>query len=90
MELTLEKLLTSGRTCAQSNSQELVCSSSFHVLLVKEVKQQVFVALDEALRINLSVLKLFIPISLDAFEQGTQRLLLLLSQKSFLLLYVKL
>ena len=46
--------------------------------------------MDETLRVNLSVLKLLVPVSLDAFEQGTQRLLLFLSQEGFLLLYVKL
>jgi hypothetical protein len=88
VELALKEFLAGWRPSAKGDSEELVGASSLHVLFVQQIKQQVFVALDQPLRVDLTMLKLFISISLDAFEQGGKSLLLLLSQESFLLFYV--
>ena len=88
VELALEKLLSGWRSCAKSHSQELVRSSSLHVLFVEQVEKKVLVALDEALRINLPVLQLFVSISLDPLKQCRESLLLSLSEEGLLFLNI--
>lgn len=80
MELAFEKLLSSWGPGSQGHLEKLVGAPSFHVLLIEEVKKEVLVALDEALGVDLTVLKLLVAISLDALQQRTQCLLLLLPQ----------
>ena len=55
-------------------------------LLVQQVVQNVFVSLDEPLRVLLSVLQLLVPVALDPLEQRRQGQLLGVSQLGFLLL----
>ena len=84
MELAFE-VLGAGRTpSSQSHPQELIRPSRLHILLIKKVEQQVLVALDQSLRVNLTVLQLFVPISLYALQQSRQGLLLSLAQECFL------
>lgn len=86
MELALE-VLGPGRTPgSQSHPQELIRSARLHILFVEQVEQQVLVALDQSLRVDLAVLQLFVPVSLYALQQSRQGLLLPLSQKCFLTL----
>lgn len=45
----------------------------FGVLLVEQVVEDVFVSLDEALRVLLSMLKLLVSVALNPLEQRSQR-----------------
>lgn len=56
-------------------------------LLVQDVLEQVFVSLDQSLRIDLAVLHLLFPISLNPLEQRLQSECLLSAQCGFFLLY---
>ena len=85
VEFAFEKLRSARRTGAQGDFQELVGATCLHVLLVEKVEQKVFVALNEALRVDLTVLQLLIAVTLDAFQKRAQSLLLLLAEQSLLL-----
>lgn len=80
VEFALEVLGASWRSRAQRHSQKLICSPSFHVLLIKQIKQKILISLDQPLRIDLSMLQLFIPVPLNSLQQCAQRLLLFLPQ----------
>lgn len=56
VEFALEQFLSGGGSGAKSNFKELISAPSLHVLFVQQVKQQVFVALNQSLRVDLSVL----------------------------------
>ena len=56
------------------------------VLLVKQVIQNVLVALDKTLGVLLSVLELLVTVTLDALEKGRECQLLLVAQLGLLLL----
>lgn len=56
------------------------------ILLVQQVIQDVLVALNKSLRILLTVLELLVTIALDAFEEGSESQLLLVTQLGLLLL----
>ena len=56
MELALKELLASGGSSAKRHTKELIRPASLHVLLVEKVEQQVLVALNQALRVNLPML----------------------------------
>jgi hypothetical protein len=53
---------------------------SFSGLFVQQVVQDVLVALDQTLRVLLSVLQLLVPISLDSLEQSSESQLLRVAQ----------
>jgi len=78
MEGALEELLASWGSGAERDFQELVSSSSFHILLVQKVKEQILIPLNQPLRVDLSMFELLISVSLDSFEESTECLLLLL------------
>mmetsp|Transcript_419 Transcript_419/g.461 ORF Transcript_419/g.461 Transcript_419/m.461 type:complete len:110 (+) Transcript_419:187-516(+) len=63
--------------------QSLLC---FLVLLIEEVIKDVFISLDEPLRVLLPVLELFIPVPLDPLQQRSESQLLLMSQLGLFLL----
>ncbi len=76
IELRFVVLRPCRGSCPKCYSQELICSSSLHVLFVKQIQQQIFITLDQPLRINLPMLKLLISVSLNSLKQSRQRLLL--------------
>ena len=80
LNLPFELLLRLFLPLAESELKEVLRPSLLCRLLLKDVLQQVFVPLDKPLRIDLPVLHLLLPITLDPFEQGLQTLLLLLPQ----------
>ena len=84
MELGLKQLLTGRRASSESNLKELIRAPCLHVLFIEQVKQQVLVALNQALRVDLSMLQLLVSVTLDSLKQSTQSSLLLLSEESFL------
>lgn len=86
VELALKVFGPRRRSGTQRHLQEGVGATSLHVLLVQQVKQQILVALDQSLRINLSMLQLFVSIPLNTFQQSRKCLLLFLAQKCFLTL----
>ena len=85
-ELALEVLLLIWRAGPEREAQELVRSPCLHVLLVEQVKKQILVSLNQSLRVYLTMLELFISISLDSLQESCQGHLLLSSQPRLLLL----
>jgi len=65
---------------AEGVLKELLSPALLHRLLLKDILQQIFVALDEALRVDLPVLDLLFTVALDPLEQRLQTLLVLLPQ----------
>ena len=55
---------------AQGLFQVVQRALRLRVLLIQQVVEDVFVSLDQALRVLLSVLKLLVSVSLNAFEQS--------------------
>ena len=72
---------------SQSLLKVLQRAFGLRVLLVKQIVENVFVSLNQALRILLPVLQLFISITLNTLEKGSECQLLLVSQLGFLLLH---
>ena len=54
---------------AKSVFKELLRASLLHSLLLKDVLQEVFVPLNQTLRVNLPVLNLLFSVSLDPLEE---------------------
>lgn len=67
-ELALEVFGLVRRSSAESEPQEHVRPASLHVLLVEQVQQQVFVPLNQSLRVNLPMLQLLVAVSLNPFQ----------------------
>ena len=57
-------------------------------MLVQKVEEQILIPLDQPLRVDLSVFKLLISVSLDSLEESAECLLLLLPEKGLLPLNV--
>ena len=70
-KLAFEVLLLLRGACTKGKSEELVCTSCFHVLLIQKIKQKIFIPLDQSLGVNLSMLKLLVSISLDSFKESS-------------------
>lgn len=79
LEIPLELVLGLFLPLAQGVLQELLCTPLLHGLLFKDVLEEVFIALDESLRIDLPMLDLLFAIPLDPLEQCLETLLVLLS-----------
>ena len=55
---------------AQGLFQVVKSALRLRVLLIQQVVQDVFVSLDQALRVLLSMFQLFVSVTLNAFEQS--------------------
>ena len=62
----------------------MVCPPGLHVLFIQKIEEEILVALDESLGIDLSVLELLISVSLNTLEEGRESLLLFLSEETLL------
>ena len=84
--LSFEVFGSGWGTSTKRNLQELICPTSLHILFVQQVEQQVLVSLNQSLGVDLTVLQLLVPITLDTLQQSRQSLLLLLTKESLLAL----
>ena len=75
-----ELSLTLFLALAEGVLEELLSAALLHSLFLKNVLEQVFVALYEPLGVDLSVLDLFFAVALDALQQRLQTLLVLLAK----------
>ena len=63
--------------------QVLQRSLCLRILLVQQIVEDIFVALDQSLRVLLTMLELLVTITLDSFEQSCQGQLLLMPNLGF-------
>lgn len=75
-QFAFEVLFLLRRPGTQCKSQEVICPPCFNILLVQQIQQKILVPLNKSLRVDLTMFQLFVTVSLDSLQKGSECLLL--------------